>query len=307
VAYLLFLLSLGGAIAMIAIMTYLVVRRRIAERKLVTRLARENAMVEALAAGTFPEADAREHQLRNRLALSVAARMIEMLRGSDRDRLISLIEVEGVLQPAFAMLASRRPEHRIEGIRAIESFDAPSVRAQLVQVLANDSNLNVRLSAGLALARLRALPGVLDTISLLRLQSRMVTPSDAAMLRMLAETDGEALVHAVDAVEGEALRAALIEASGATVSIDMSAEIARWADERSAVIRRAVANCLGRYRYGDDQARLANMARDPDWKVRLNAVHAMAKKGFRPVPTDLGALFDDANPLIGACAQRYWL
>ncbi|MFW2351020.1 HEAT repeat domain-containing protein [Qipengyuania sp.] len=301
----LFLVSAASALIMIAFMTYLVIRRRLDEARNLQRGKRERALVQQLMDETSqPELSSYAGQ--ERLVLSVIARVLELLRGSGRDRLLELVEEKGLLDKPLADLNSRKATKRLEAIRALETFNVTRVVAEFEKVMANDSELPVRMAASSALARLDQLPSARDTISLLKLAERPITLSDEVVLRMLAVRNGKAIATEANRTGSIALRAALVEALGSSSSNEVTKYFERWMRDDAVEVRRAAAKCLARFQHPLALAWLSRMAEDLDEGVRLEAARALHTLGLEPEVTLLAKMISDPAPLVAAIAQRFW-
>ena len=290
---------------MILLMTLLVVRRRLDEigtaRNTEIEAGLLRSMMAAVSTGEARHIEPRER----RPALAVAARLSELLRGGERESLTELVGNEGLLDGPLRRLRARRTSRRLAAIRQLETFRAPPVIHALERVMANDESIALRIAAGSALGRMGELPGVRDTISMLGLASRPATMSDEVVLRVLAETNGEAVADAAADSGYVSLRAALVEALGSSSDGEVGDFLGIAVDDPAPQVRSAAARSLARYAHSRRSEWLARLAVDEDAHVRLEALLAFERLESSIEPALLERLKLDGSPLIAAHADRF--
>lgn len=109
-----------------------------------------------------------------------------LLRGAERQRLMQLAELDGLLAHALRASRSRRAARRIDAIRALQQFGSEGCIARLRAMLARDRNPAVRLEAAFALASLAALPPPRELVRLLGMFEHAPHRLDSALLRAAA-------------------------------------------------------------------------------------------------------------------------
>lgn len=295
----------------------LVVSRWITERRAPLYKARQRAITRNYLqrVGGFQQDDAvARWSVQERLC--AVQHLLLLLRGGDRDRLIQLAEIDGLLDTALRQAAAWRAARRIDSIRILQQFGGEAAIAKLREILRHDRHRIVRLNAAFSLASFGRLPPPRETIELLRMPGRAPTRLDVAILRAMAPDYSDHLERLLGEQMPLDRRAAIIDALGWSGhhSVLPTLESASTFDNveiRCAALRAAakvghpsvapwVMRALGD---GDSYVRiqaanscaalgltgaipaLRTLAQDPELWVRLRAAEALTKLS----PPDLAA------------------
>ena len=299
--------SLAFAAAMAAAMVALLLRRRRGEQGSLahnqSKIAGSRALMRALASADLKVNDPDLPAEALRAALS---HLLRLVRGEDRVRLLAIAEGKGLFADALAELRNRRQARRIDAMRLLEQFASPECIAGLNACMLADPVMAVRLEAAAALARVGALPPVLELVAALRMDQQPVTRLHAALFRSLAQRDSEQVAELAASARYGALRPLLVEAMGWTGDLNMLPELAghaadpdhevrcaairaarhlghpgagQWIvpmlDDAAEAVRVQAAQACGQLRLKDAIANLERLATEPSWWVRMRARSAL--------------------------------
>ena len=132
VAQIAIFVSFYGALGMAALLLFLVIRRDRAERGEAQRAALIKALIrEIMGGGEDALASPAFRRARTADKLAAIGRMIQLLRGEDRNRLIALVERDGLLKKALRRTHSSRRRAQVDAMRMFGSIGG----TQAVQAL----------------------------------------------------------------------------------------------------------------------------------------------------------------------------
>ncbi len=193
--------------------------------------------------------------------------LLLLLRGGDRDRLIQLAEIDGLLKVTLRQTKAWRAARRIDAIRTLQQFGGEAAIARMRHVLGNDRHRIVRLNAAFALASFGRLPPPRETIQLLDMPKRRPTRLDIAILRAMAPDYAEHLVRLLDEELPHSRRAAIVDALG-------------WSGDQSVLLT------------------LEQASKFEDIEVRCAALRAGAKLGHHSVAEWVVEALSDDDPNV---------
>ena len=299
--------SLAAALALTGFFAFLCARRWYLE----WRLARQQASMALITRhylqrinGHAPTAAPRSWNTALRLA--AVSHLHLLLRGGDRQQLMQMAELDGLLRAALARSHALLPARRIDAVRLLQQFGGEACIARLRAMLARDPHAKVRLEAAFALAALDALPPPREFIRLLGMFERPANRLDSALLRAAAPHYSAHLRTMLDDPATAARRALFVDALGyandlAILPAIEDAARARDPEVRSAALRAAArighpgvaewveallndpapfvrvqaANCCAALGLLSAVPRLRERSHDPDLWVRLRCEHAL--------------------------------
>lgn len=240
--------------------------------------------------------------------LQAIGHLLLLLRGAERDRLIQLVEIDGLLVAALRKCKAWRAARRIDAIRNLQQFGGDAAVAALRDVLRTDRHRIVRLNAAFALASFGRLPPPRETIELIGMPSRTPTRLDVAMMRAMAPDYADQLVRMLSDGMPLARHAAIVDALGwsadhavlpalmrASTSDDIEIRCAAlravaklghpaagpWVQaalgDSNANVRIQAVNSCAALRLVDAVPMLRQMCSDPELWVRLRAEEALAQ------------------------------
>lgn len=252
--------------------------------------------------------------------------LLLLLRGAERDRLIQLAEIDGLLVEVLRKCNAWRAARRIDAIRSLQQFGGDAAIAALRDVLRTDRHRIVRFNAAFALASFGRLPPPRETIELIGMPSRTPTRLDVAMMRAMAPDYADHLVRMLGDAMPHARRAAIVDALGwsgdhtvlpallrASTSNDVESRCAAlraaaklghpaagpWVQaalgDSNANVRIQAVNSCAALRLVDAVPVLRQMCGDPELWVRLRSEEALAQ--LDPITTGFAGTFSDpASP-----------
>ncbi|KPL68674.1 hypothetical protein SZ64_11550 [Erythrobacter sp. SG61-1L] len=282
-----------AASIVLAILTF---RRWLSEKDRATRTELRRRIAQAyvgrLEVSTLPPEII---QASPQVRLEAVSHLLQLLRGSERDKLLQIADEERLFDTALHFAESPRAARRSEAIRTLDQFGSPRCVSALQMLMANDEENEIRLEAAAALARLGRLPSAKDTISMLGLRHGQVIRLHRALFRSIAAQHPEQIRELLHEDVQPDLRAVLIDAVAYGGDLRDVAELERAAREPVAEIRAAAVRA----------ARLVGDPRTEPWViaalsdeaeiVRIQAVQSVAKLGFKSALPKLRELQDDAS------------
>ncbi len=240
------------------------------------------------------------------LKLRAVSHIHLLLRGGERDHLMQMAELDGLLDRTIENSRSIRRAKRIDAIRLLQQFGSEACVARLRQLLTRDRCSRVRTEAAFALASIKALPPPRELIRILGMFDRKPSRLDTALLRASAPQYHEHMRMVLDDDIPNSQRALIIDALGwaedpAVLPVLEEAAASDHPEQRSAALRAAArlghpsveewvlrllddpepfvrvqaANCCASLALGAAVPRLRSMLEDEHLWARLRAEHAL--------------------------------
>lgn len=228
-------------------------------------------------------------------ATSVVTQIFELVRGEDQQLLAKLAERCGIQKTLQHLLARGSAQDRLRAAESLAWFRSPETRIALVAAL-DDKTDDVALAAAaslasmgekLAIARLLRRPIVFSQKSSHRLQ--------AVLARVAPYETGDLIRVAADSFYPEGARAAAIEAIARAGVFDFIDSISVFAEDRSSVVRAAVARGLGVFAHPRGAEAIAKLLDDLDWEVRAEAAESAGRIGLTTFLNPLSLGLSDEN------------
>lgn len=297
------LLSCGMVVAFIL----LLLRRWLSEQQAASRKAMQTLITRSYIqriSGT--QSEDRGGRWPKAFRILVVTNLLLLLRGGEREQLMQIAELDGLLDASLDLSRSLRRARRIDAIRMLQLAGSDACVARLRSMMSADRSHDVRLNAAFALASLRQLPAPRETIALLGIFDRQPSRLEIAVLRASAPDYAKHFHHILGDVMPHTRRATVIDALGWSGDMSMLPVIARAAeidnaelrcaalraaaqlghpasgswvaallDDPSEIVRLQAANSCGTLRLQAAVPRLREMARDKDIWVRLRASEAL--------------------------------
>jgi HEAT repeat protein len=214
-AFYVFLTTAAIGLVMLVLFAILLLRRWYQERRRSSDHAKLAAITRSYmrrVAGQLDE-DASRHW-NDDLRLSAVSHIHLLLRGGERQRLMQMAELDGLLRATLAKSRSWSSARRIDAIRLLQQFGSEACIARLREIFSRDRNMAARLEAAFALAALHALPPPRETIRLLGIFERKVNRLDRALFRASAPHYPEQLALLLDDPISPEHRALIVDALG---------------------------------------------------------------------------------------------
>lgn len=300
------LVSIDGALAMAAVLLFLVIRRdrreraRAVEQEQLRELTREIMGTLAEPASPRPAFERADQSTR----LAAIGHLGQLVRGEDRERLTQLVEEQNLLGRAIRETSHGSRRKRVEAIRLLGSIGGRRALDALRAAVNDDQDDDVRLEAATMLARLDGLPSSEVLIDRLRLTATAITPLHRALFRMLAARRPAELFSLVGANLPSPVRALLIDALGWTedyAALDLLAVAAR---DDHAPVRLAALDAASKLGHPGAAAWIIDLLNDPVPPVRSRAIRACQSMGLRRGLPAIADLRNDPSPWVRLRAQQ---
>lgn len=306
VAQIAILISFYGALAMAALLLFLVMRRDRKERaslataELIRTLTREimGAEVGGAAGPAFLQARPAER-------LAAISHLIQLVRGEDRERLVTLAEEQGLLKDALRRARRSRRRQQIDALRLLGGIGGGQAMDVLYTVLREDRNLDTRLEAASLLARLDALPEPEELIDHLSLRSARITPLHRTLFRLLASRHPKEVFSLAGAGDlPPAVRALVIDALGWTEDFSALPLLSAAASDPYAPVRLAALDSASRLGHPGSARWILPLLDDPEPPVRARAIRACQLMQLSSGLPAIHALRNDPSPWVRLRAQQ---
>ncbi len=215
------------------------------------------------------------------LRLSAAAHLHLLLRGGDRQRLMQLAELDGLLEATIRSSRHLRAARRIDAIRMLQQFGSEACIARLRALFTRDRHPKVQLEAAFALASLGALPPPRELVRILGMFGRKPNRLDSALLRSLAPQYPDHLKMMLDDAMPHWRRALIIDALGFTDDLTVLPALRRASEAGDPELRSAALRAAAKIGHPDVGEWVVPMLDDPVPFVRIQAANCCASLGLR--------------------------
>ncbi|MEN7536296.1 HEAT repeat domain-containing protein [Aurantiacibacter flavus] len=293
------------AIAVVAIFLLLVLRRYIAERRIAANKKIDAAITRSYlrrVAGHRPEGDEKGWTFRRRLA--AVSQVQALLRGGERDRLMQIAELDGLLSATVRRSHSWRRSERVSAIRMLQRFGSESCIARLREMLARDRSQRVKVEAAFALAAAHALPPPRETMRILRMTARAPSKLDVALLRASAPDYPDQLALLLEDDLSPVWRAQVIDSLGWSGNVSVIALLEKAACHDHAEVRSAAMRASAKLGHPGGRDFVRSALHDPDATVRTQAVNACSALGLKEAVDDIRNLLEDPELWVRLRAEQ---
>lgn len=215
------------------------------------------------------------------LRLAAVAHLHLLLRGGERQRLMQLAELDGLLEATIRTSRDMRAARRIDAIRMLQQFGSEACVARLRGIFTRDSHPKVRLEAAFALAALGALPPPRELIRILGMFDRKPNRLDSALLRSLAPQYADHLKLMLEDEMPHWRRAFIVDALGFSESSDVLPTLRRAAQMDNPELRSAALRAAAKIGHPGVAEWVLPMLDDPVPFVRIQAANCCASLGLR--------------------------
>ncbi|WP_156842519.1 HEAT repeat domain-containing protein [Novosphingobium aquimarinum] len=296
------------SLAMSAYMAWLILRRWRDERTASRREAIQRDItrhyLQHCAGGAQADETAPKAAWSRAARLQAVTHLLKLLRGEEGQRLLRLVESEGLFDAALVRTQNPRPTARVIAIRMLEGFGSRLCTDALATVMATDPAPSVRLEAAGALARLDRLPSLRDTISLLNLYETPPTPLHRAIMRSLAPVRTPEILDVLDGDLPAQLRMLLIDALGWSGQLDVLATLCEASRDEHPLVRNAALQATAQLGHAGRGEWVIAMLRDHDESVRARAAKVCSALGLRQAIEELLRLEQDSSRWVAMQAGQ---
>ena len=300
-----FLLCAGLALAMLAAFSVLLVRRWWQERNRRDDDARLAAITRSYlrrVAGHRDTEFSPAWPMETRLA--AVSHIHLLLRGGERDRLMQMAELDGLLERTLRKSHHPRAARRIGAIRLLQQFGSEACIARLRAMFTRDTSHVVKLEAAFALAAMHALPPPRETIRILGMFDRPAKRLDSALLRASAPEYTEQLVLLLDDELPADKRALVVDALGWSDDTAVLPILEEAAQDDGPEVRSAALRAAARLGHPSVGRWVIPMLGDPQHYVRIQAANTCARLRLPDAIVPLTAMLETDDIWVRLRAQQ---
>ncbi|MBL4791810.1 HEAT repeat domain-containing protein [Citromicrobium bathyomarinum] len=295
--------AMAGVVVVIFLL--LVLRRYLAERQVDANKRIDAAITRSYlrrVAGHRPETDDAGWTDERRLA--AVSQIQALLRGGERDRLMQIAELDGLLAATVRRSRRWRRSERVSAIRLLQRFGSELCIARLRELMARDRSPRVRVEAAFALAAAHALPPPRETMRILRMTDRAPSRLDSALLRASVPDYREQFVLLLEDDLPPVWRAQLIDALGWSGDVAVMPALEKAAGDEDPEVRGAALRASAKLGHPGGREWIMAALRDPDANVRVQAVKASEALGLRDAVPQIRDLREDSQLWVRLRAEQ---
>ena len=229
-----------------------------------------------------------------RVAATLTLELAELVRGTDREALVTAATATGATEELARRLRARAPQDRLVAAEALAMF--PAYTPAVTRIALADPSPDVRLGTALALAQEGRAPPAGELVRKLGIGTSENSLLVVSLMRDLVKTDPqavEALLYDLDLPDAAKLAAtdALAE-SGAVDHAPLVAWMAEATGEDSDLQPR-IFRALGRLGHPAGHDAILTGLDSPSWQVRSSASEAAGRSALKAAVPRLAELLDD--------------
>lgn len=234
------------ALAIFLAFLLLVFRRYIAERRQALSDERDRLITRSYLERVAGHKVAHPKTWNRKARLEAISRILPLVRGGERTRLLQIAELDGALTDTVRNSHSIYKKERINAIHLLQRFGSEVCIGRLRELMARDPSSRVRLEAAFALAANGSLPPPREVMRLTRAFTRAPTRLDMALLRSVAPLYPEQMVLLLtDEDLDKAWKADLVDALGWSADMSIIAVLETAASDPEPKIRCAALRASG--------------------------------------------------------------
>ncbi len=229
----------------------------------------------------------------NESKLSAVSHIHLLLRGGERNRLMQMAELDGLLETTLRRSRSWRAARRVDAIRMLQQFGSEACIARLRELFTQDRDDTVRLEAAFALAAIYSLPPPRETIRILGMFDRTTNRLDRALLRASAPHYTEQLVLLLNDQIPHEKRALIVDALGWSDDALVLPILERASRHDNAELRSSALRAAARLGHPSAEEWVIRLLNDPVNIVRIQAVNCCTSLGLTNAVPLLKQRLDD--------------
>lgn len=289
--------ALALALAAVGWMSGLILQRLVQDRGQRRRVADRRAVEKALVAVMQGRADAalglRPYRHRARLMSETLLDFMSVVRGHDREVVVSALETVGVQQGLRSRLRRGSMPGRLAAIEALAAFPGPETE-QALRAVADDIP-QLRLTALEALSRAGYDVPVQELLDAAAHGDLRASGRFAEFLRERVVEDPQSGVRELARQDlAPELRVLLLEALGSSGDYSVITALAADADHPVPTVRAAAVRALGRLQHPAGQVAVAAALEDEDPEVRVAGAEAAGEARLARLADTLYARLSDS-------------
>lgn len=298
-------ISVVSLISMAAFMAVLLTRRWLMER----RRPAEKAMLSAVTrsylqrVGGMADTSSCKHCPAH-IRLEAVSHIHLLLKGGERDRLMQMAELDGLLDSTLRKSHSWRSARRVDAIRLLQQFGSEACIARLRQLLTQDRSDKVKLEAAFALASLGALPPPRETLRILGMLGRKPNRLDRALMRSLAPHYADHLSLLLDDELSDQHRALIVDSLGWSGDLSIHTRLEETGTSSSPELRSAALRAVAKLGNSRSLAWVVALLDDPVPFVRTQAANSCASLGLVEAVPKLQSLLQDEDLWVKLRAEH---
>lgn len=270
-----------GATIVFLLFLVLVLRRYIGEKKSALLDARDTAITRSYLHRVAGHKVDDPNRWNPRAQLAAVTRILPLLRGGEKTRLLQIAELDGVLSDTLYRSHGIYKKDRINAIHLLQRVGSEACIGRLRELMARDPNDRVRLEAAFGLAANAALPPPRETLRILGAMERHPTRIDVALLRSTAPLYTEQMLLLLDDDLEGAWRARIIDALGWSESLSVINAIEKAAAHPEHEVRNAALRASAKLGHPAAANWILHALNDPVISVRLQAIRASVQLGLK--------------------------
>jgi HEAT repeat protein len=227
-----------------------------------------------------------------------------LLRGDDRERLVSFVEDQRLLERAAREARHGSRRKRVEAIRLLGAIGDPRALDALAHAVREEEDGDIRLEAATMLARLDGLPPADELIAILRLADSPITPLHRALFRTLAANHPRDLFVVARVDLPPPVRALVTDALGWTEDYAALDLLAAASADPHPPVRVAAIDAANRLGHPAAARWIMALLDDPEPPVRARAIRACQSMDLRNSLPAIARLRADPSPWVRLRAQQ---
>lgn len=234
------------------------------------------------------------YQHRSRLLAESLLEVLGLVRGIERDRLITSLVEAGVDERLRSRLTRGSRTGRLAAVEALSAFPSDATRAHLRRLQQTSDDAEIRIATVRTRIDIGDPPLAQDLMADLAGRSDRDSLLYAPVLRQLAiDAPDDAMAALAMPDLSVAARAVMIDAVGASGDYRALPNLSLLTAEPQSVLRMAAVRALGLLAHPGAAETIASALQDDAWDVRAEAAVASGKIGSVTLIPALLALLDD--------------
>jgi HEAT repeat protein len=234
------------------------------------------------------------YQKQPRLLADCLLKVLDLVRGSDRARMLDKLSEFGLVAVFLANLSKGTPAARLTLIEALGAFDEAAVKDALGRSLRDEDDSTLRLMAAAALIRLGADVDVIALIVNTEARQEAWSGRLAQLLHLIAEREPARCEEILGRADlPVAARVLAAEALGGVSAYSAIPALTTAAQDQNAMLRMAATSALGVLKHPAALPAVRDGLNDEAWRVRSAAARAAGEAGFSELAEGLVPLLSD--------------